>query len=83
VAGAIGFGHLPSAGFARALDALEPGGLAALSIAPRFDEEPALADWAALLRGPGLVERSRRPGIARRTGDGRVLRTEVLVLQAA
>ncbi len=83
VAGAIGWGHLPSAAFARALDALRPGGLAALSIAPGFEDEPQLSDWAALLGGPGLVERTRRPGVARRTGDGRVLRTEVLVLQAA
>jgi SAM-dependent methyltransferase len=81
VAGAIGWGHLPSAAFARALDALRPGGLAALSIAPGFEDEPQLSDWAALLGGPGLVERTRRPGVARRTGDGRVLRTEVLVLQ--
>ena len=81
VAGAVGFGHLPAAALAVLADLLPAGGLLAVTVAPDLASAPELADHAALLLGPGFVERARPEGVHRRTGHGTVLPANALVLE--
>lgn len=81
IAGATGFGHLPVEALDAVTRALPPRGLLAVTIARGFEQEPELADHAALLLGQAYRERTRREGLHRLTADGARLEITALVLE--